>query len=150
MVRKARSRLGIQHRAPSFLAQIGWRDALSDYQHVASGKVRESQVSDCCWIANIESQADNSGQGRPDRERAIVDAPPCRTASRARWWCVGRCRSGVWLTGPGLLDYQAGRYAAIALPPGLVEAGRLLFTLCSPRRLKAADYGRPLTKEHLV
>ena len=141
------------------------RPALSDYQHVASGKVRELYRVDDEHLLLVASDRISAydyvlDSTIPDKGRiltamsvfffGLVDAPnhlagppddpriPDEVLGRA---LVVRqlemlpveCVARGYLTGSGLLDYQAtGKVCGIALPPGLVEASRFATPLFTP------------------
>src|ERR1700738_5494084 len=141
------------------------RPALSDYQHLARGKVREiyrvdddhlllaaterisaydyvlhSTIPDKGRILTAMSvfffglvDAPNHLAGPPDDPR-IPDEVLGRAlvVQRLEMLSVG-CVARGYLTGSGLLDYQAtGKVCGIALPPGLVEASKFAEPLFTP------------------
>ncbi|KAA1249517.1 phosphoribosylaminoimidazolesuccinocarboxamide synthase [Mycobacterium simiae] len=141
------------------------RPALSDYQHVARGKVREIYRVDDEHLLLVASDRISAydyvlDSTIPDKGRiltamsvfffSLVDTPnhlagppddpriPDQVLGRA---LVVRkldmvpveCVARGYLTGSGLLDYQAtGRVCGIALPPGLVEASKFAEPLFTP------------------
>ena len=141
------------------------RPALSDYPHLASGKVREIYQVDDEHLLLVASDRISAydyvlDSTIPDKGRiltamsvfffGLVDAPnhlagppddpriPAEVLGRA---LVVRklemlpveCVARGYLTGSGLLDYQAsGKVCGIALPPGLVEASRFSVPLFTP------------------
>lgn len=141
------------------------RPPLSDYQHVASGKVREIYRVDDHHLLLVATDRISAydfilDSAIPDKGRiltamsvfffGLVDAPnhlagppddpriPEEVLGRAivvhrlemlEVECVAR----GYLTGSGLLDYQAtGKVCGIALPPGLVEASKFAEPLFTP------------------
>ncbi|KJX74725.1 phosphoribosylaminoimidazolesuccinocarboxamide synthase [Mycobacterium lepromatosis] len=141
------------------------RPALSDYRHLASGKVREVYRIDDEHLLMVASDRISAfdyvlDSTIPDKGRILtamsvfffgfVDAPnhlagppddpriPDEVLGRALvvrqldmlpMECVAR----GYLTGSGLLDYQAtGKVCGIPLPPGLVEASRFAVPLFTP------------------
>ena len=141
------------------------RPALSDYQHLASGKVRELYRIDDGHLLFVATDRISAfdyvlDSVIPDKGRiltamsvfffGLVDAPnhlagppddpriPDEVLGRA---LVVRqlemmpieCVARGYLTGSGLLDYQAtGKVCGITLPPGLVEASRFATPLFTP------------------
>jgi phosphoribosylaminoimidazole-succinocarboxamide synthase len=138
---------------------------LSDYQHVASGKVREIYRVDDHHLLLVATDRISAydfilDSAIPDKGRiltamsvfffGLVDAPnhlagppddpriPEEVLGRAL--LVHRlemleveCVARGYLTGSGLLDYQAtGKVCGIALPPGLVEASKFAEPLFTP------------------
>ena len=141
------------------------RPPLSDYQHVASGKVREIYRVDDHHLLLVATDRISAydfilDSAIPDKGRiltamsvfffGLVDAPnhlagppddpriPEEVLGRAL--LVHRlemleveCVARGYLTGSGLLDYQAtGKVCGIALPPGLVEASKFAEPLFTP------------------
>lgn len=141
------------------------RPALSDYQHLASGKVREIYGIDDDHLLLVATDRISAydyilDSTIPDKGRiltamsvfffGLVDAPnhlagppddpriPDEVLGRAL--VVKRlemlpveCVARGYLTGSGLLDYQAtGKVCGIALPPGLVEASKFAEPLFTP------------------
>jgi phosphoribosylaminoimidazole-succinocarboxamide synthase len=141
------------------------RPALSDYQHVASGKVRElyrvdgehlllvasdrisaydyvldSTIPDKGRILTAMSvfffglvEAPNHLAGPPDDPRIPDEVLGRALVVRQLEMLPVECVARGYLTGSGLLDYQAtGKVCGIALPPGLVEASRFATPLFTP------------------
>lgn len=141
------------------------RPPLSDYQHVASGKVREIYRVDEDHLLLVATDRISAydfilDSAIPDKGRiltamsvfffGLVDAanhlagPP--DDPRIPQEVLGRalvvhrlemleveCVARGYLTGSGLLDYQAtGKVCGIALPPGLVEASKFAEPLFTP------------------
>ncbi|CAM2886982.1 phosphoribosylaminoimidazolesuccinocarboxamide synthase [Mycobacterium intermedium] len=141
------------------------RPALSDYRHLASGKVREIYEIDDDHLLLVATDRISAydyilDSTIPDKGRiltamsvfffALVDAPnhlagppddpriPDDVLGRAL--VVQRlemlpveCVARGYLTGSGLLDYQAtGQVCGIPLPPGLVEASKFAEPLFTP------------------
>jgi phosphoribosylaminoimidazole-succinocarboxamide synthase len=141
------------------------RPALTEYQHLASGKVRELYRVDDEHLLLVASDRISAydyilDSVIPDKGRiltamsvfffGLVDAPnhlagppddpriPDEVLGRAlvvrrlEMFAV-ECVARGYLTGSGLLDYQAsGKVCGIALPPGLVEASRFDTPLFTP------------------
>jgi phosphoribosylaminoimidazole-succinocarboxamide synthase len=138
---------------------------LSEYQHVASGKVREIYRVDDHHLLLVATDRISAydfilDSAIPDKGRiltamsvfffGLVDAPnhlagppddpriPEEVLGRAlvvhRLQMVEvECVARGYLTGSGLLDYQAtGKVCGIALPPGLVEASKFAEPLFTP------------------
>ncbi len=145
------------------------RPALSDYQHVASGKVREiyrvddqhlllvatdrisaydfvldSAIPDKGRILTAMSvfffglvsgltQAPNHLAGPPDDPRIPEEVLGRALVVHRLEMLEVECVARGYLTGSGLLDYQAtGKVCGIALPPGLVEASKFAEPLFTP------------------
>ena len=150
------------------------RPALSDYQHVASGKVREiyrvddehlllvasdrisaydyvldSTIPDKGRILTAMSvfffglvsgrtvsdrtDAPNHLAGPPDDARIPDEVLGRALVVRRLEMLPVECVARGYLTGSGLLDYQAtGQVCGIPLPPGLVEASRFAEPLFTP------------------
>ncbi|HUH69094.1 MAG TPA: phosphoribosylaminoimidazolesuccinocarboxamide synthase [Mycobacterium sp.] len=141
------------------------RPALSDYQHLASGKVRElyrvddehlllvatdrisafdyvldSTIPDKGSILTAMSvfffglvDAANHLAGPPDDPRIPDELLGRALVVRQLEMLPVECVARGYLTGSGLLDYQAtGKVCGIALPPGLVEASRFANPLFTP------------------
>lgn len=141
------------------------RPPLSEYQHVASGKVREIYRVDDHHLLLVATDRISAydfilDSAIPDKGRiltamsvfffGLVDAPnhlagppddqriPEEVLGRAlvvhRLQMVEvECVARGYLTGSGLLDYQAtGKVCGIALPPGLVEASKFAQPLFTP------------------
>ena len=145
------------------------RPALSDYQHLASGKVRElygvdeehlllvatdrisaydyvldSTIPDKGRILTAMSvfffglvsehaQAPNHLAGPPDDPRIPDEVLGRALVVRRLEMLPVECVARGYLTGSGLLDYQAtGKVCGIPLPPGLVEASKFATPLFTP------------------
>ncbi|MGK2881663.1 MAG: phosphoribosylaminoimidazolesuccinocarboxamide synthase [Mycobacterium sp.] len=141
------------------------RPSLSDYQHVASGKVREihriddahlllvatdrisafdyvlsSQIPDKGRILTAMSvfffafgDAENHLAGPPDDPRIPADVLGSALVVRELDMLPVECVARGYLTGSGLLDYQAsGSVCGITPAPGLVEASRFDTPLFTP------------------
>ncbi len=141
------------------------RPPLSDYQHVASVKVREIYRVDDHHLLLVASDRISAydfilDSVIPDKGRiltamsvfffGLVDAanhlagppddPRIPEEVLGRALLVHRlemleveCVARGYLTGSGLLDYQAtGKVCGIALPPGLVEASKFSAPLFTP------------------
>lgn len=141
------------------------RPALSDYEHLASGKVREIYRVDDEHLLLVASDRISAydhvlDSTIPDKGRiltamsvfffGLVDAPnhlagapddpriPDEVLGRALLvrqldMVPVECVARGYLTGSGLLDYQAtGQVCGIPLPPGLVEASRFPEPLFTP------------------
>jgi phosphoribosylaminoimidazole-succinocarboxamide synthase len=148
------------------------RPALSDYQHLASGKVRElyriddehllfvasdrisafdhilaSEIPDKGRILTAMSvfffdliDAPNHLAGPPDDPRIPADVLGRALVVRRLEMLPIECVARGYLTGSGLLDYQAtGSVCGIALPPGLGEASKFSEPLFTPA--SKADLG---------
>ncbi|MBU9763205.1 phosphoribosylaminoimidazolesuccinocarboxamide synthase [Mycobacterium sp. TNTM28] len=141
------------------------RPALSDYQHLASGKVRElyridddhllfvatdrisaydhvldSPIPDKGRILTAMSvfffdlvSAPNHLAGPPDDKRIPAEVLGRALVVRKLKMLPVECVARGYLTGSGLLDYQAsGSVCGIALPPGLGEASKFDEPLFTP------------------
>lgn len=141
------------------------RPALSDYRHLASGKVREIYEIDDDHLLLVATDRISAydyilDSTIPDKGRILtamsvfffdlVDAPNHLAGppddSRIPDDVLGRalvvqrlemlpveCVARGYLTGSGLLDYQAtGQVCGIPLPPGLVEASKFAEPLFTP------------------
>src|SRR5262245_39134521 len=141
------------------------RPALSDYQHLASGKVRElyridddhllfvatdrisaydyvldSQIPDKGRILTAMSvfffdyvDAPNHLAGPPDDERIPAEVLGRALVVRRLKMLPVECVARGYLTGSGLLDYQAsGSVCGIPLPPSLGEASKFEEPLFTP------------------
>ncbi|MEB4207775.1 phosphoribosylaminoimidazolesuccinocarboxamide synthase [Mycobacterium sp. 94-17] len=143
--------------------------ALSDYQHLASGKVRElyrvddehlllvasdrisaydfvldSTIPDKGRILTAMSvfffglvseltEVPNHLAGPPDDSRIPDEVLGRALVVRELEMLPVECVARGYLTGSGLLDYQAtGTVCGITLPPGLVEASRFAEPLFTP------------------
>ena len=160
------------------------RPALSDYQHLASGKVRElyriddehllfvasdrisaydyildSAIPDKGRILTAMSvfffdliDAPNHLAGPPDDPRIPADVLGRALVVRQLEMLPVECVARGYLTGSGLLDYQAtGSVCGIALPAGLGEASRFdepLFTPASKAEL--GDHDENITFDRVV
>lgn len=141
------------------------RPALSDYRHLASGKVRElyrvddkhlllvatdrisaydyvldSMIPDKGRILTAMSvfffdlvEAPNHLAGPPNDPRIPDEVLGRALVVRQLEMLPVECVARGYLTGSGLLDYQAtGKVCGIALPPGLVEASKFATPLFTP------------------
>ncbi|WP_166906551.1 phosphoribosylaminoimidazolesuccinocarboxamide synthase [Mycobacterium sp. DL440] len=141
------------------------RPALPDYQHLASGKVRElyriddehllfvatdrisaydyvldSQIPDKGRILTAMSvfffdliSAPNHLAGPPDDERIPAEVLGRALVVKQLKMLPVECVARGYLTGSGLLDYQAsGSVCGIPLPPGLGEASKFDEPLFTP------------------
>ena len=141
------------------------RPALTDYQHLASGKVRElyrvddehlllvasdrisaydfvldSTIPDKGRILTAMSvfffglvEAPNHLAGPPDDPRIPDEVLGRALVVRKLEMFAVECVARGYLTGSGLLDYQAtGKVCGITLPPELVEASRFETPLFTP------------------
>ncbi|MET0896645.1 MAG: phosphoribosylaminoimidazolesuccinocarboxamide synthase [Mycobacterium sp.] len=160
------------------------RPALSDYQHLASGKVRElyriddehllfvasdrisaydyildSAIPDKGRILTAMSvfffdliDAPNHLAGPPDDPRIPADVLGRALVVRRLEMLPVECVARGYLTGSGLLDYQAtGSVCGIALPAGLGEASRFdepIFTPASKADL--GDHDENITFDRVV
>ncbi|MCX6479407.1 MAG: phosphoribosylaminoimidazolesuccinocarboxamide synthase, partial [Mycobacterium sp.] len=151
------------------------RPALTDYRHLASGKVRELyRVDDdhLLFVATdrisaydhiLETPIPDKGRiltamsvfffdlldtpnhlaGPPDDPRIPADVLGRALVVRALDMVPVECVARGYLTGSGLLDYQAtGAVCGIHLPSGLTEASRFdhpLFTPATKAELGAHD-----------
>lgn len=145
------------------------RPALSGYEHLASGKVREiyrvdddhlllvatdrisaydyvldSMIGDKGRILTAMSvfffglvselvQTPNHLAGPPDDPRIPDEVLGRALVVRRLEMLPVECVARGYLTGSGLLDYEAsGKVCGIALPPGLVEASKFATPLFTP------------------
>ena len=145
------------------------RPELSDYQHLASGKVREMYRVDDEHLLLVASDRISAydyilDSTIPDKGRILTamsvfffglvsektrvpnhlagppDDPRIPDEVLGRALVVRRlemfpveCVARGYLTGSGLLDYQAtGKVCGIPLPPGLVEASKFVTPLFTP------------------
>ena len=141
------------------------RPTLSDYQHLASGKVRELYRIDdghLLFVATdrisaydhvLDSQIPDKGRiltamsvfffdlldmpnhlaGPPDDERIPAEVLGRALVVRQLNMLPVECVARGYLTGSGLLDYQAsGAVCGIPLPPGLQEASKFEEPLFTP------------------
>ena len=158
------------------------RPALTEYQHLASGKVRElyrvdgehlllvasdrisaydyildSVIPDKGRILTAMSvfffglvEAPNHLAGLPDDPRIPDEVLGRALVVRRLEMFAVECVARGYLTGSGLLDYQAtGKVCGIALPPGLVEASRFdtpLFTPATKAALGDHDENVPFAR----
>jgi phosphoribosylaminoimidazole-succinocarboxamide synthase len=149
------------------------RPALSDYEHLASGKVRElyriddghllfvatdrisaydyildSTIPDKGRILTAMSvfffdlvDAANHLGGPPDDPRIPTDVLGRALVVEELEMMPVECVARGYLTGSGLIDYQAtGEVCGIPLPPGLVEASKFAEPLFTPAT--KADLGQ--------
>lgn len=160
------------------------RPALSDYQHVASGKVREiyrvddehlllvasdrisaydyvldSTIPDKGHVLTAMSafffglvDAPNHLAGPPDDPRIPDEVLGRALVVRRLEMLPVECVARGYLTGSGLLDYQAtGKVCGIALPPGLVEASRFATPLFTPATKAAlGDHDENISFDRVV
>ncbi|SPM40306.1 Phosphoribosylaminoimidazole-succinocarboxamide synthase [Mycobacterium numidiamassiliense] len=160
------------------------RPALSDYQHLASGKVRElyrvddehlllvasdrisafdyvldSTIPDKGRILTAMSvfffglvEAANHLAGPPDDPRIPDEVLGRALVVRQLEMVPVECVARGYLTGSGLLDYQAtGKVCGIALPPGLVEASRFATPLFTPATKAAlGDHDENVSFAHVI
>lgn len=160
------------------------RPALSDYQHLASGKVRElyrvddehlllvasdrisafdyvldSTIPDKGRILTAMSvfffglvEAPNHLAGPPDDPRIPDEVLGRALVVRRLEMLPVECVARGYLTGSGLLDYQAtGKVCGIALPPGLVEASRFATPLFTPATKAAlGDHDENVSFAHVI
>jgi phosphoribosylaminoimidazole-succinocarboxamide synthase len=160
------------------------RPALSDYQHIASGKVRElyriddehllfvasdrisafdyildSAIPDKGRILTAMSvfffdliDASNHLAGPPDDPRIPADVLGRALVVRQLEMLPVECVARGYLTGSGLLDYQAtGAVCGIPLPEGLGEASKFdkpIFTPASKAEL--GDHDENITFDRVV
>jgi phosphoribosylaminoimidazole-succinocarboxamide synthase len=158
------------------------RPALTEYQHLASGKVRElyrvddehlllvasdrisaydyildSVIPDKGRILTAMSvfffglvEAPNHLAGPPDDPRIPDEVLGRALVVRRLEMFAVECVARGYLTGSGLLDYQAtGTVCGIALPTGLVEASRFdtpLFTPATKAALGDHDENVPFAR----
>ncbi|WP_156686803.1 phosphoribosylaminoimidazolesuccinocarboxamide synthase [Mycobacterium sp. Marseille-P9652] len=160
------------------------RPALSDYEHLASGKVREiyrvddehlllvatdrisaydyvldSTIPDKGRILTAMSvfffdlvDAPNHLAGPPDDPRIPDEALGRALVVRRLEMLPVECVARGYLTGSGLLDYQAtGNVCGIALPAGLVEASRFAEPLFTPATKAAlGDHDENISFDRVV
>ncbi len=160
------------------------RPALSDYQHIASGKVRElyrideqhllfvasdrisaydhilaSEIPDKGRILTAMSvfffdliDAPNHLAGPADDPRIPQDVLGRALVVRQLEMMPVECVARGYLTGSGLLDYQAtGSVCGIALPPGLGEASRFAEPLFTPAsKADLGDHDENITFEQVA
>lgn len=164
------------------------RPALSDYEHLASGKVREIYRVDDEHLLLVASDRISAydyvlDSTIPDKGRILTamsvfffglisgltetpnhlagqaDDPRIPDEVLGRALVVRRlemlpveCVARGYLTGSGLLDYQAtGKVCGIALPPGLVEASRFAEPLFTPATKAAlGDHDENISFDRVV
>ncbi|GFG66230.1 phosphoribosylaminoimidazole-succinocarboxamide synthase [Mycobacterium kubicae] len=160
------------------------RPALSDYEHLASGKVRELYRVDDQHLLLVASDRISAydyvlDSTIPDKGRiltamsvfffGLVDAPnhlagppddpriPDEVLGRALVvqqleMMPVECVARGYLTGSGLLDYQAtGKVCGIPLPPGLVEASKFDAPLFTPATKAAlGDHDENISFDRVV
>ncbi|OBK46079.1 phosphoribosylaminoimidazolesuccinocarboxamide synthase [Mycobacterium kubicae] len=160
------------------------RPALSDYEHLASGKVRELYRIDDQHLLLVASDRISAydyvlDSTIPDKGRiltamsvfffGLVDAPnhlagppddpriPDEVLGRALVvqqleMMPVECVARGYLTGSGLLDYQAtGKVCGIPLPPGLVEASKFDAPLFTPATKAAlGDHDENISFDRVV
>ncbi len=160
------------------------RPALSDYQHLASGKVRElyrvddehlllvasdrisafdyildSTIPDKGRILTAMSvfffglvETPNHLAGPPDDPRIPDEVLGRALVVRQLEMLPVECVARGYLTGSGLLDYQAtGKVCGIALPPGLAEASRFATPLFTPATKAAlGDHDENVSFAHVI
>src|SRR5690349_7316786 len=160
------------------------RPALSDYQHIASGKVRELYRIDDQHLLFVASDRISAydhilASEIPDKGRILtamsvfffdlIDAPNHLAGPaddpRIPQDVLGRalvvrqlemmpieCVARGYLTGSGLLDYQAtGSVCGIALPAGLGEASRFAEPLFTPAsKADLGDHDENITFEQVA
>src|SRR5881227_1918383 len=122
------------------------RPALSDYEHLASGKVRElyriddetllfvatDRISAYDYIFDYV-EAPNHLAGPPDDERIPKEVLGRALVVQELEMLPVECVARGYLTGSGLIDYQkTGKLCGIALPPGLAEASKFVQPLFTP------------------
>lgn len=160
------------------------RPALSDYQHLASGKVRElyridgdhllfvatdrisaydyvldSQIPDKGRILTAMSVfffdligAPNHLAGPPDDERIPADVLGRALVVKQLKMLPVECVARGYLTGSGLLDYQAsGSVCGIPLPPGLGEASKFDEPLFTPAtKADIGEHDENISFDHVI
>lgn len=160
------------------------RPALSDYQHLASGKVRElyridddhllfvatdrisaydyvldSQIPDKGRILTAMSvfffdliSAPNHLAGPPDDERIPEEVLGCALVVKQLKMLPVECVARGYLTGSGLLDYQAsGSVCGIPLPPGLGEASKFDEPLFTPAtKAEIGEHDENISFDHVI
>jgi phosphoribosylaminoimidazole-succinocarboxamide synthase len=160
------------------------RPALSDYQHIASGKVRElyriddehllfvasdrisafdyildSEIPDKGRILTAMSvfffdlvEAPNHLAGSPDDPRIPADVLGRALVVRQLEMLPIECVARGYLTGSGLLDYQAtGSVCGIALPAGLGEASRFETPIFTPAsKADLGDHDENITFDKVI
>lgn len=160
------------------------RPALSDYQHLASGKVRElyridddhllfvatdrisaydyvldSQIPDKGRILTAMSvfffdliSAPNHLAGPPDDERIPEEVLGRALVVKQLKMLPVECVARGYLTGSGLLDYQAsGSVCGIPLPPGLGEASKFDEPLFTPAtKAEIGEHDENISFDHVI
>ncbi|MED5810809.1 phosphoribosylaminoimidazolesuccinocarboxamide synthase [Mycolicibacterium sp. 050232] len=160
------------------------RPALSDYQHLASGKVRElyriddehllfvatdrisaydyvldSQIPDKGRILTAMSvfffdliSAPNHLAGPPDDERIPAEVLGRALVVKQLKMLPVECVARGYLTGSGLLDYQAsGSVCGIPLPPGLGEASKFDEPLFTPAtKADIGEHDENISFDHVI
>lgn len=160
------------------------RPALSDYQHLASGKVRElyridddhllfvatdrisaydyvldSQIPDKGRILTAMSvfffdliSAPNHLAGPPDDERIPEEVLGRALVVKQLKMLPVECVARGYLTGSGLLDYQAsGSVCGIPLPPGLGEASKFDEPLFTPAtKAEIGEHDENISFDHVL
>ncbi len=160
------------------------RPALSDYQHLASGKVRElygiddehllfvasdrisayhyildSQIPDKGRILTAMSvfffdliSAPNHLAGPPDDERIPAEVLGRALVVKRLKMLPVECVARGYLTGSGLLDYQAsGSVCGIPLPAGLGEASKFDEPLFTPAtKADIGEHDKNITFAHVI
>ena len=160
------------------------RPALSDYQHLASGKVRElygiddehllfvasdrisaydyildSQIPDKGRILTAMSvfffdliNAPNHLAGPPDDERIPAEVLGRALVVKRLKMLPVECVARGYLTGSGLLDYQAsGSVCGIPLPAGLGEASKFDEPLFTPAtKADIGEHDENITFAHVI
>ncbi|OBJ96917.1 phosphoribosylaminoimidazolesuccinocarboxamide synthase [Mycolicibacterium fortuitum] len=160
------------------------RPALSDYKHLASGKVRElyridddhllfvatdrisaydyvldSQIPDKGRILTAMSvfffdliSAPNHLAGPPDDERIPEEVLGRALVVKQLKMLPVECVARGYLTGSGLLDYQAsGSVCGIPLPPGLGEASKFDEPLFTPAtKAEIGEHDENISFDHVI
>ncbi|OLP04111.1 phosphoribosylaminoimidazolesuccinocarboxamide synthase [Mycolicibacterium porcinum] len=160
------------------------RPALSDYQHLASGKVRElyrvddehllfvatdrisaydyvldSQIPDKGRILTAMSvfffdliSAPNHLAGPPDDARIPEHVLGRALVVKQLKMLPVECVARGYLTGSGLLDYQAsGSVCGIPLPPGLGEASKFDEPLFTPAtKADIGEHDENISFDHVI
>lgn len=160
------------------------RPALSDYQHLASGKVRElyriddehllfvatdrisaydyvldSQIPDKGRILTAMSvfffdliSAPNHLAGPPDDERIPTEVLGRALVVKQLKMLPVECVARGYLTGSGLLDYQAsGSVCGIPLPSGLGEASKFDEPLFTPAtKADIGEHDENISFDHVI
>ena len=160
------------------------RPALSDYRHLASGKVRELYRIDDEHLLFVASDRISAfdyilGSEIPDKGRILtamsvfffdlIEAPnhlagpaddpriPAEVLGRALVvhqleMLPVECVARGYLTGSGLLDYQAtGSVCGIPLPPGLGEASKFEEPIFTPAsKAEIGDHDENITFDKVI